>query len=813
MPDPPPKRLAELRRQAEERLAGMIARAVPDLGPRDVDALVRELRVHQIELELQCDELQRIQAEAEESRSHFRDLYESIPLGYVTIDAAGRIFDINPAGVEFLGERPAAPTDNFNRFVEAEDLDRFTLFCRRVLKCQEAREGEFALHTSDGTRLISLFQAVPVRYGEGAGTQLRIAFKDISRRKKEEHALHLHQIELERARDMAAHRESQAVRELLTSTLRLDSIVQSAMDAIITVDDQQRVLLFNKAAETMFGCAASEAIGQSLDRFIPARYRSAHRQHVESFGRSGETSRKMGRLGTVTGLRADGTEFPVEASISHITAEGRKFFTVILRDITERQLAEEAMRQSELRLRSTLDAMLEGCQIIGFDWTYRYVNEAASRHGRRSRSDMVGKTMMEIYPGIEQSPLFGTLRHAMAERTPARLEFEFTFPDGVKKIFDLSVEPAPEGILVLAYDISDRKRAERLIRLREERYRRLIAVAPYAILVVRGGRVIFANDHALTLFGAVASDELVGQAPDDLFHRDDHEAARQSLHELLDSGQQVVVAEERIVTLGGTPIEVELSAARYTDEEGPAVLLMLRNISERKRLHEQLRRTERIAELGTLASGMAHEIGTPMNVILGRAEYLLDRVSDEVVKRGLQTIISQVERITKVINQLLAFARRKTPDRVQLALRDVIDNSLDMFQERLAKAGVKVDVETEDPCPKILADADQMIQVLINLIMNALHAMPEGGTLRFGLVRDNGTVKLTVADTGHGMPADVVKKIFDPFFTTKEFGKGTGLGLTVVKGIIEEHHGSIVVESGVNRGTIFTIHFPALTRD
>jgi PAS domain S-box-containing protein len=335
------------------------------------------------------------------------------------------------------------------------------------------------------------------------------------------------------------------------------------MDAIITVDHEQKVVVFNDAAERMFQCSFADAVGQPLDKFIPARFRDAHRHHVKGFGQSGVTSRKMGQLGLVTGLRADGEEFPIEAAISHVTVEGTKFFTVILRDITERT-----------------------------------------------------------------------------------------------------------------------------------------------------------------------------------------------------------------------------------------------------RLEEQLRRTERVAELGTLASGMAHEIGTPMNVILGRAEYLLDRVKDEPVKKGLQTIIAQVERITRVMNQLLSFARRKPPQPGPLVLQEVIENSLEMFHERLSNHRVQVSTHMDPDCPHVQADSDQMNQVLINLIMNAVHAMPEGGTLRIELGQERDMVKLTVSDTGHGIPKEVVTKIFDPFFTTKEFGKGTGLGLTVVKGIIEEHHGSIAVDSEEGKGTTFTILLP-----
>ncbi len=486
----------------------------------------------------------------------------------------------------------------------------------------------------------------------------------------------------------AAVGRNEAEEQLLINRVRLDSIIGSAMDAIITVDEEQRVVLFNGAAEHMFGCSTREAIGQPLDRFLPTRYRDAHRHHVQTFGQSGVTTRMMGKLGAVMGLRSNGQEFPIEAAISHIAVEKRKYYTVILRDITEREQAAHLVRQSE------------------------------------------------------------------------------------------------------------------------ERYRRLVAVSPYAILVKRGDRIVFANDQAIKLFGAVRADEILGKSLVDLFHPDYHNAVRERFHELIEGSLQVPMLEEKIVTLGGTAVDVECSAARFVDEEGPAILIMLRDVSERKRLQEQLRRTERIAELGTLASGMAHEIGTPMNVILGRAEYMMDRVTEEPIKKGLQTIVTQVERITKVMNQLLSFARRKAPERRALDLRGVVEDGMEMFQERLSRNQIQVEMTMADGCPMVLADQDQMSQVFINLVMNAVHAMPDGGMLRVGLALEQQMVKLTVADTGHGIPRDAVKKIFEPFFTTKEFGKGTGLGLTVVKGIIEEHQGSIDVESEEKKGTTVTVLLP-----
>ncbi|HKO30983.1 MAG TPA: ATP-binding protein, partial [Nitrospiraceae bacterium] len=172
------------------------------------------------------------------------------------------------------------------------------------------------------------------------------------------------------------------------------------------------------------------------------------------------------------------------------------------------------------------------------------------------------------------------------------------------------------------------------------------------------------------------------------------------------------------------------------------------------------------------------------------------------------TIITQVERITKVMKQLLAFARRRSPEWRIVDLGEIVDDTLEMFQERIAQSCITIDKTIESSLPSVRADRDQLIQVLINLVMNSIHAMPEGGQLKLSLARDGRYVCLGLSDTGHGIPEEIRSKVFEPFFTTKDFGKGTGLGLTVVKGIIEEHGGTINVESIVDKGTTFWIRLP-----
>ena len=345
----------------------------------------------------------------------------------------------------------------------------------------------------------------------------------------------------------------------------------------------------------------------------------------------------------------------------------------------------------------------------------------------------------------------------------------------------------------------------------EQQFRLIVEASPNGMLLVdESGTIVMVNTSALHQFG-YEREEVLGKSVEMLIpgpSRSDHRQHRAGFIKTPQTRSMGGGRELSGLRKDGSEFAIEIGLTPIQTTKEMVVVASIVDISERKRLEMQLRRAERLAELGTLASGMAHEIGTPMNVILGRAEYLLQRTADEGMKKGLATIITQVERITKVMNQLLAFARRRLPERRAVDLCEIVDDSLEMFQERIAQNRITIEKAIEPNMPSVHADRDQLIQVLINLVMNSIHAMPEGGRLRLSLARENSHARLSLSDTGHGMPEEIRSQVFDPFFTTKDFGKGTGLGLTVVKGIIEEHGGTIAVESEVDKGTTVWIRLP-----
>lgn len=232
------------------------------------------------------------------------------------------------------------------------------------------------------------------------------------------------------------------------------------------------------------------------------------------------------------------------------------------------------------------------------------------------------------------------------------------------------------------------------------------------------------------------------------------------------------------------------------------------------RLSEQrdtIRHTDRLGTIGTLAAGVAHELGTPLNVVSGRAGLIATgKLSADEVAASAQTIKSEAERMTTIIRQLLDFARQTSAVHRSIDMREIVASTCDMMKPMASHADIKLITQIPDDSTFIVGDAAQIKQVLTNLIGNAIQAMPTGGVLMTELFHDERqNVCVQVIDTGVGMTSEDSGRVFEPFFTTKYVGQGTGLGLSIAYGIVAEHGGEIKVTSQVGVGTTFRVVFPA----
>ena len=483
-------------------------------------------------------------------------------------------------------------------------------------------------------------------------------------------------------------------RELAESDPLLTGLLAAAMDAVVVVDEEQRILLFNAGAERMFEAKASEVLGQPLGRFLPERFRAAHAEQLARFARGGITSRRMGALGRVWGRRAGGEEFPAEASISQAEVGGHKLLAAILRDVSERSRAEEALRRQAL----ILDQVHESVVALDLEGTVVFWNQAAERLFEVPREEALGRTMERILASTNILP--GVVAEVIAAvRASGRHEAENEFVSASGRLGyhhtscsllrDAAGQPA--GVIAVTQDTTERRRA----------------------------------------------------------------------------------LEARL--------DAELRA----------------------------RRAGELAEIATLTAGIAHDVGTPMNIILGYAQMLERSLVDPADRERAAIIAEQVRRVAKLLRTLLDLARRGDRASVPVDLTRVLDDGLGFFREKLRRRGIEV-ARDFTRVPPVRGDADRLQQVFLNLFVNAADAMPDGGCLRVSLASpEPGVVEVRVRDTGEGIPEDVLPRVFDPFFTTKPRGQGTGLGLVVSRGIVLDHGGTIEVQSESGGGAEFLIRLPA----
>lgn len=233
-------------------------------------------------------------------------------------------------------------------------------------------------------------------------------------------------------------------------------------------------------------------------------------------------------------------------------------------------------------------------------------------------------------------------------------------------------------------------------------------------------------------------------------------------------------------------------------------------VEELKKTQQQLIRSAKLASLGKLAAGVAHEINNPLAIILNYCYLLMRRLGQqEAYGKNLKMMISEVTRCSRIVKSLLDFAREAPPEMRRVDLNSLIEHSLVLMKDQSAFFNIKVKKDFDRCCPHINVDADQLEQVFMNIILNAAEAMPDGGSLTITTLRKDDYVEINFADTGCGIRHKDISKIFDPFYSTKEVGKGIGLGLSVSYGILERNNGSIEVDSKMGKGTTFTLKFPA----
>ncbi len=356
------------------------------------------------------------------------------------------------------------------------------------------------------------------------------------------------------------------------------------------------------------------------------------------------------------------------------------------------------------------------------------------------------------------------------------------------------------------------KNSQEQLRNSEKKYRRIFEGSKDTILVADcEGFIQDINQSGLELFGCKDRSRLINERTlYDLFTEKNHYA---EFLKKMEGNGYVREYETQLKGVDGRVVDVLITANFRRDEDNRicGYEAIIKDITEWKRVQEQLKEADRLTSIGQLAAGLAHEINNPLGIIMGYTGILLKEVGeDSPIRPDLEVINRNTEACKRIVEDLLKFSRRTETRPEPHDINSLIEECLELFSYRFDEKGIGVERRYDEGMPEIMVDAEKMRQVLINILMNAYQAVDAGGSIAVetAVEKEDGRVVVSISDNGCGIPEEIKGRVFEPFFTTKEPGEGTGLGLSVSYGIVKEHGGEITVESTEGRGSTFSIHLP-----
>jgi PAS domain S-box-containing protein len=704
-----------------------------------------------------------------ESEEKFRNLAEHLP-SMVFINKKGKVVYVNRRCEEVMGykkEEIYSPDFDFFILIAPEFRDLISESYQRHLNGQQVDSLEYTLMTRDGQKIEAIITTNVIAY-QGETAILGI-ITDITEHKKAEEALR-------------------------TSEEKYRAIVENATDQIFTLDRQCRFLAINKTAAEISRKSPDEMIGKSLTQIFPGETADQFSKNIEEVFESGKSKF------TEEKMLVQGKEFYNSTTLNPIKDDKGNVIAVtgIVRDITERKRAEEEIKNLARFPAENPDPVLR----ISKDGIILYANDRSLsllREWRTSVNHPAPSHLRQLFTEVFNN---GSTRNIEIEHAGRILSFIVVPITGT------------DYINLYGRDITERKKAEEAVRESEQRYRGVVDNIGIGVsLISPNMKILFLNEQmkkwfpnadlskeaiCYRAFNSPPKEEICSYCPTD-----------KTLHD----GQIHESITETPVE--GKIINYRVISSPIKDLQGKvtAAIEMVEDITEKKRLQEQLIQSEKLAAVGTLAYGIAHEFNNILAGMMANAELGLISKEQEQIKECFEIIVDNSHRASSITSNLLAFARQKEARKELIDITEPLKSILAITRRELEKCNIEI-IEKFKLVPKIYCDPGQFSEVFLNMITNARDAMhPKGGTLTIQVEPGDDNIHIVFEDTGCGIPEEIKGKIFEPFVTTKgALGKsevpGTGLGLFLTYGIVNGYKGKIEVESVVGKGTRFSIIIP-----
>ncbi len=612
-----------------------------------------------------------------------------------------------------------------------------------------------------------------------------------------------------------------AEERLRESEARHRSLVDGMLDGTYRSTHDGRFVDVNPAFVRMFGYSSKEELLSIRD--VGRALYFAPGDRASLFLDTGQERVEVFRM-----KRKDGSEIWVEDHGHYVhDVHGEVIFHEgVLRDVTERVRAEEALRESEKRYRNLFDGMLDGTYRSTHDGRFVDVNPAFVRmFGYSSKQEMLDipniSKVLYFSPEERGSHILDTGKQEVEVYLMRRKDGSGIWVEDHGRYIhdDKGNVVFHEGVL---RNVTERVQAEEALRESEKRYRDLVEMSPDAVVVHDGEKLVFINPSAAKIMGVADPRNVIGIEMTRFVHPDSRKAVIEKAKEPSKSERSPLL-EEKFLRMDGSIVDVEVAAMPVLWHGKPAIQMAFRDITERKQMADELksysehleelveertaklREAERMAAMGQMAATVAHDLRNPLTGIAGAAYYLRKKygsTTDERTKEMLEVIEKDVEYSSRMMTGLVEYSGELRLDLAACDLRTITEKALEFVR---IPDKVRVSNLTRS-LPKANLDVEKITRVAVNLLQNAIEAMPLGGAVIIRSQKLDGTLRFSVSDTGVGIKEEAMSRIWVPFSTTK--AKGMGLGLPMAKHIVEAHGGSISVESTYGKGTTVTVTLP-----
>ncbi|MFC1925264.1 PAS domain S-box protein [Chloroflexota bacterium] len=579
------------------------------------------------------------------------------------------------------------------------------------------------------------------------------------------------------------------------------------------VTQEGKIVFANRRFCEIFGYKPGQVLGKPLDHFLMPDDRRVLLDLYKRVMRSEESVPEPHEMVVV---RSDGTPITIESNIKIIHYNGKPSAYVVVRDITDRRHAEEELIAAQKYAHNLIDRSLD--MIISVDRERRIVefNLAAQKAFGYSKEEVLGDHVSILYADPEE----GSKAHEKAigegqftgEVKNKRKNGE-TFISYLAASALLNEKDEFLGIMGVSRDITERKQAEDILRESEEKLRLIFESVPEGIVVSDlNGKILDINKNAVHMHDYDSKEELIGRNSYELVAERERASSIESAMNSLNTGHTGLI-QCAFVKKDGKEFTAVASQAVLRDASGQprGMIAVTADITEQQKMQEQLMLADRLASIGQLAAGIAHEINNPLTGVVGISELLMGRSIPDDIKEDLEIIDKEARRAAEVVKGLLTFARSKGNSKSHEDINSIIQEVLRVRSYEQRVRNIEVDEQFCTDLPHLFVNGAQMQQVFMNLIVNAEQSMLEAhkkGKLKVNTEEAGDMVRICINDDGPGISPENMQRLFTPFFTTKEVGKGTGLGLSICHGIVTEHGGRIYAESEPGLGASFILELP-----